>query len=76
MAKMKTYGKPQKRNYDGVAISFLLRETSGSRPMLTNMAENLMLRKRLVCLWLDMIKIFRLSSTFANQAFIIASLEV
>jgi hypothetical protein len=29
-SKTNMFGKPQKRNYDGIAISFLLRETSGS----------------------------------------------
>jgi hypothetical protein len=42
-AKTKTYTKLQ--NYNGIAISFSLREISGRRSMLTNMAENSMLRE-------------------------------
>jgi hypothetical protein len=49
-------------------------ETSGSRPILTNMVEILMFCEGLVYLWLDVIKICCLSAIFANQTFNIASL--
>jgi hypothetical protein len=54
----------------------LVYETSNGKRLLTNMAQTLILCKSFVSLWLDVIEICRQSSTFASQAFIIASLKM
>jgi hypothetical protein len=73
------YRKLRKRNYNGMAISFSLHEASGSQLPVADKVEkhgeNSMFRE--FSLFVARYnKDCRLSSTFADQAFIIASLEV